>query len=82
MIELELYTRRECCLCEEMKDVVEEASRGFPVRLSLVDVDSRPDLARQFGAEVPVLFVNGSKFAKFRTDPRRLRRKLAAERGS
>jgi glutaredoxin len=77
MIELVLYTRRDCCLCDEMKGVVEEASRPFPVRLSLVDVDSRPDLAREYGAEVPVLFVNGTKFAKYRADPRRLRRKLA-----
>ena len=76
MIELVIYTRRECCLCQEMKEVVEEASRGFPVRLSLVDVDTRPELARQYGEEVPVLFVDGSKFAKYRTDARRLRRKL------
>jgi len=76
MIELVIYTRRGCCLCQDMKEVVEEASRGFPVRLSLVDVDTRPELARQYGEEVPVLFVDGSKFAKYRTDARRLRRKL------
>jgi hypothetical protein len=82
MIELVLYTRRECCLCDEMKGVVEEVSRGLPVRLSLVDVDSRPELARDFGAEVPVLFVNGTKFAKYRADPRRLRRRLDDARRS
>ena len=76
MIDLVLYTRRECHLCDEMKAVVEEVSRGFPVRMSVVDVDSRPELARDYGAEVPVLFVNGSKFAKYRADPRRLRRRL------
>ena len=78
MIELQLYTRRECHLCEEMKGVVEEASRGIPAELSLVDVDSRPDLAAAFGEEVPVLFVQGIKFAKYRVDGRRLRDKLSA----
>jgi len=82
MIELVLYTRSECCLCEEMKGVVEEASRGFGARLSLVDVDSDPELAREYGDEVPVLFVDGSKFAKYRADARRLRRRLEAAQRS
>ena len=79
MIDLLLYTRRECCLCDTMKAVVDDVSRSFPVRLSLVDVDSRPELARDFGDEVPVLFVNGRKFAKYRADPRRLRSRLSIE---
>jgi glutaredoxin len=79
MIDLLLYTRRDCCLCDAMKDVVEDAARNFPTRLSLVDVDSRPELAREYGEEVPVLFVNGRKFAKYRADPRRLRSRLSAE---
>ena len=53
MIDLVLYTRRDCCLCDEMKGTVEEASRGFSTRLSLIDVDSRPELAAAFGEEVP-----------------------------
>jgi glutaredoxin len=78
MIELLLYTRRDCCLCDAMKGAVEDASRNLPTRLTVVDVDSRPELAAAFGEEVPVLFVNGIKFAKYRADPRRLRDKLAA----
>jgi glutaredoxin len=77
MIELLLYTRRDCCLCDEMKGAVEEASRGFSTRLSVIDVDSRPELAAAFGEQVPVLFVDGIKFAKYRADSRRLRDKLA-----
>jgi hypothetical protein len=61
-----------------MKGAVEDASRNLPTRLTVVDVDSRPELAAAFGEEVPVLFVNGIKFAKYRADPRRLRDKLAA----
>jgi glutaredoxin len=85
MIDLLLYTRRDCCLCDTMKAVVEDASRKFPTSLSVVDVDSRPELAAAFGEEVPVLFIDGIKFAKYRADPRRLRDKLAtigARRGT
>jgi thioredoxin reductase (NADPH) len=83
MTELTLYTRRECHLCDEMKSVVEAETRGEPVRTTVVDVDSREDLADRFGLEVPVLFVDGRKFAKHRLARGRLRARLSRgpERG-
>jgi hypothetical protein len=59
-----------------MKEAIAEAVRGIAASLSVVDVDSREELIRDFGEEVPVLFVDGAKFAKYRVDPRRLREKL------
>ncbi len=76
MIDLTLYTRAGCHLCDEMKDAVERASRGISTRFATIDVDSRADLAATFGKEVPVLVVDGTKFAKFRLDPRKLRERL------
>ncbi|MGH9442855.1 MAG: glutaredoxin family protein [Thermoanaerobaculia bacterium] len=79
MIQLRLYTRRECHLCEEMQDVVTRASEGFSVRLEVVDVDLDSELLGHFGEEVPVLLVNGEKFAKYRIGETRLRWKLTRE---
>ena len=76
MIDLLLYTRRDCHLCEQMKAAVDGESRGFPVRVTVVDVDSREELAGEFGLDVPVLFVDGKKFAKHRLERGRLREKL------
>lgn len=77
MIELLLYTRRECHLCDEMRSVIEAESRGHSVRLTVVDVDSRRELADLYGLDVPVLFVEGRKFAKHRLERGRLRGRLA-----
>ena len=76
MTELVLYTRRECHLCDEMKSVVDAETRGETVRTTVVDVDSRPDLADRFGLDVPVLFLDGRKFAKHRLERGRLRARL------
>ena len=51
-----------------------------------VDVDSDPELARRYGEEIPILFVNGHLFAKIRL-PRlaaalRLRRAAIRASGS
>ncbi len=79
MISLRLYSRRECRLCEEMQATVNRASEGFSVRLEIVDVDLDSELIGHYGEEVPVLFVNGEKFAKYRIGETRLRWKLMRE---
>ena len=79
MISLRLYTRRECHLCEEMERIVHRACEGFDVKFQIVDVDLDSELALHYGEEVPVLFVNGEKFAKYRIGEGRLRWRLVRE---
>lgn len=59
--------------------MLKRVSPGFDVRIEVVDVDLDAELALNYGGEVPVLFINGQKFAKYRIDEERLRRKLARE---
>lgn len=79
MISLRLYTRKECHLCEEMEEVIGRASRGFAVQLDIVDVDLDSELLGHYGEDVPVLLVNGVKFAKYKIGETRLRWKLTRE---
>jgi hypothetical protein len=62
-----------------MARVVEEASSGLPVRIESIDIDLDAELAGHYGEEIPVLLVNGRKFAKFRVSEARLRYKLLRE---
>ncbi len=74
--QIRLYTRRDCCLCEEMKGVVRDVAEEVSLEVEEVDVDSEPDLREKFGGEVPVLFIDGRKAFKFRVAPRELKKKL------
>jgi glutaredoxin len=73
---LTLYTRKDCCLCDEMKTVVRQVTTEIPVELNEIDVDERAELRDQFGNEVPVLFVDGRKAFKYRVGARELERRL------
>ncbi|MBI2956144.1 MAG: glutaredoxin family protein [Acidobacteria bacterium] len=75
-MELTLYTRGSCHLCEEAKAALKPLLREFNLALHEVDVDSQPELAAQFGEEVPVVFFAGRKVAKHRVDVKQLRRRL------
>jgi len=62
-----LYTRRGCHLCETVEDWLDAAGlsrAAFPDRY--VDVDGDPEIARLYGARVPVLVVDGRVAAEGR----------------
>ena len=79
MIRLTLYGRSECHLCHEMRAVVDAVAHDIPLTLEEVDVDRDAALAARYGAEVPVLAVNGRTAFKYRVDLRALRARLARE---
>jgi hypothetical protein len=80
VIALTIYSRPGCHLCDEMKtlvaQVVEECA--MPVRLDEINVETEPRLEALYGAEIPVLLVNGMKAAKYRVTRTELLRILRA----
>ncbi len=78
-VELLLYTRKDCCLCDEMKNVISQVVNASAVVLSEIDVDSVPDLRDRYGSEVPVLFINGRKAFKYRVTPSELVKRIRQE---
>ena len=75
-MQLTLYTRAGCHMCEEMKAQLQPLVREFGLALREVDVDTDAELKTRFGEEVPVLFLDDRKVAKYHVDVGRLRRTL------
>jgi glutaredoxin len=80
-VEVELFTRPGCHLCEDMKALLERAgaAAGVGVRLVEVDVSVDPELEARYGNDVPVLFVNGRRAFEHRATEEELKRRLLAE---
>ena len=79
-IALTLYSRPGCHLCEEMKETVAPIAHQLACTVTEVDISGAPELETRYGAEIPVLLVNGRKAFKYRLTARQLRKRLAAER--
>ncbi|MDP8905402.1 MAG: glutaredoxin family protein [Chloroflexota bacterium] len=66
---LEFYTRRDCSLCEQARDLLQQVledrvKRGDPVpRVREVDLGGRPELEAAYGTRIPVLAVAGQELA-------------------
>ena len=57
MIHVILYSRRDCHLCEQARQDLADLQAELPHQLTVVDVDSTPELQKRFGFEVPVVEV-------------------------
>ena len=73
-----LYTRANCCLCEDAKRVLMAARDRAEFDYEEVDIDGNAELASVYNDEVPVIAINGSKAFKYRLDMREFLKKLAA----
>ena len=71
-----LYTRRGCHLCEEAEDIL--AVQGAEVRL--IDVDRDPEARARYDLRVPVLEIDGHVVVEGRFDERAVAAALAAGR--
>jgi glutaredoxin len=73
---LVLYSRADCSLCEEMKDAIREVAAKVPLELEEIDVDSSMELKKQFGDQIPVLFIDGRRAFKHKVTAKALRKRL------
>ncbi len=78
MIELTLYSRPGCHLCDQMKATIDRVARTIPLTLRVVDISGNADLEARYGVEIPVLLVDGRKTAKYRIEEADLRRSLGS----
>jgi hypothetical protein len=68
-LEVVLYTRRGCHLCETAWQQLRQRQRRHGFRLTVIDVDGDPHLVEQFGTCVPVVAVNGRVRFRGRVNP-------------
>lgn len=73
-IDVLVYTRRGCHLCDQVLHSLRVLGREFPLQTETRDIDTDPDLAQRFDQCVPVVFINGKKRCWGRIEPSLLRR--------
>lgn len=79
-MDLTLYGRSYCHLCEDMLRALERLRPELGFRLVLRDVDSDEALERQYGELVPVLVdAHGREICHYFLDEAALRERLAVK---
>ena len=77
---VEIYSKPQCPLCDEAKEVLARVRRRISFELKEVDITRDAALFQRHQYDIPVVFVNGHKAFKHHLDERavedRLRREL------
>ena len=79
-LEVTLYTRPACHLCEEAKAAIQALLEEFGASLREVNIDEDRDLVDRYGSDIPVLFIGARKAAKHRVNLEQFRRHLQEAR--
>jgi len=75
-IQIDIYSRPGCHLCDEAKEVVERVRARFPFSLRVINIETDPELEKSYGEQIPVVFINGNKAFKYHVDEAELEKKV------
>ena len=68
MHDVVVYSRKDCHLCEIVKNTLTQVQGEANFQWREVDIDADPELRQKFNDEVPVVFIDGRKAFKYRMD--------------
>lgn len=73
MIEVSVYSRSNCHLCEVALEVISEIQKDFEFIITKILIDGDTELEKKYGEQVPVILINNQPHDFFRVDPERFR---------
>lgn len=78
---VELLSKPDCHLCEAAKGVLRDLQSEHAFVLHEINIAEQQGLLARYGEEIPVVFINGRKAAKFRINARQFVRQLRRAQG-
>ena len=79
MVRVEIYSKKDCCLCDKVKELINKVGLEVPFSYKEVDIADNEELLRKYERDIPLVFINGKKAFKFRVDEVEFRKKLRIE---
>lgn len=73
MIEVSVYSRSNCHLCEVALEVISEIRKEVEFTVTKILIDGNAELEEKYGEQVPVILINNQPHDFFRVDPERFR---------
>ncbi len=69
-IRVVMYAKPGCQLCEEAERVLATVDCADLFELEIVNIEQEEELRRQYGEQIPVIFIGGIKAFQHRVNPR------------
>jgi glutaredoxin len=76
MHQVVVYSKPDCCLCDEAKSLLRKLAASHPFEWREVNILGDPETYEKYKNEIPVVFINGKKAFKYRIDEKEFLRRL------
>jgi glutaredoxin len=76
LIDVEIYTKDDCHLCESAKDVLKKVAIDYPLKIAEIDITKDEKIYDEFKESIPVVFINKRREFIFKVHEITLRKKL------
>ena len=80
MVEVTIYSKPGCHLCDEAKAVLLRAQREEPFVLREVNIEKNADAMEAFKESIPVIFIAGKKAFKYHVSEHAFLERLRRQR--
>ena len=78
--QVQIFSRSGCHLCDVALETLEKLQSELelvtPFEIEVTLIDGNPELEREFGEKVPVIYMDGKAHDFWRVDPERFRKEL------
>jgi glutaredoxin len=75
-LEVVIYSRPGCHLCDDAKEVVERVRRRIPFDLRVTNIETDPQLEKEYGEQIPVILIDGKPAFKYRVNETEFEKKV------
>ncbi len=75
-VQIKVYSKEDCCLCDDVKNVLKKVQKDIPFETIEVDITKDPRLFEKYRDQIPVVFINGQKAFKYKVSEDGLKKKL------
>jgi glutaredoxin len=76
-IEVTIYSRSTCHLCDVAMATLIELQKEIEFGIEKILIDGDLELEKKYGEQVPVILINGAMHDFFRVDPVRFRNSIS-----
>ena len=79
MVEIVIYSKKDCCLCEVAKEIIYQVLEDNlfkKVNLKEIDITFNEELKKKYESDIPLVLINGKFAFRYKVHPVTLKNKL------
>jgi glutaredoxin len=77
---LEIYSKENCQLCDELKEIVKKVNKKIDFEIKEIDITKDNDIFEKYKYDIPVVHLNGIIAFKHRITESELIKKLSSRK--